>query len=125
MMQFKDNEAEQTFEWNRNDCKDNPYALGIIRYAEQWANSMEAELNADPELTVANIAERTSHEADTEGITGYMYNCAVSILAGVWMHGEDLRRWHNLNVCPSEKGEQANRDGGIFNSAILVCTGGK
>ncbi len=124
-MQFKNDEMQQTFAWNVNDCKDNSYVAGILRHAERWADLMEARLTENPELTVADIAEATSHEADTEGITGNMYNWAVKILAGVWIHGEDLRQWHNLDVCPSEKGEQANRDGGIFNSAILVCTGGK
>jgi hypothetical protein len=123
IVQFKNDEMQQTFAWNVNDCKDNPYVAGILRYAEQWADLMEVRLAENPELTVADIAEKTSHEADTEGITGYMYNCAIRILAGVWEHGEDLRRWHNLDVCPGEKGEQANRDGGVFNSAVLVYNG--
>ena len=123
VMQFKNDEMQQTFTWNVNDCKNNPYVAGILRYAERWADLMEVLLAENPELMVADIAENTSHEADTEGITGNMYNWAVKILAGVWIHGEDLRRWHNLDVCPDERGERANLDGGIFNSAVLSYNG--
>ena len=44
---------------------------------------------------IEDIAKELSHKADTEGITGFMYGCAVSILLQCWEYGEELRRWHN------------------------------
>lgn len=73
------------------------YGSGVVRYAARWAALMEERMCA----TVAPLeacVESTSHEADTEGITGFMYGCAVGVLAKVWRHGEALRRWHNLST---------------------------
>jgi len=61
---------------------------------------------------VIDIADRTSHEADTEGITEFMYGAAVSILSSCWAHGEKLRVWHN---------KKYNHEGaGVVNPAILT-----
>ena len=57
------------------------YGLAIFSYAERWADLMEAGLEADPNTDFAELAERTSREADTDGITGFMYGAAVSVLA--------------------------------------------
>lgn len=70
-----------------------PYGRRCYTYAAQWASLMEKEIAAGK--TVAAIAKETSHAADTDGVTGFMYGCAVSILAHRWEHGEDLRQWHN------------------------------
>ena len=66
------------------------YGSGVIRYAERWANMMEKEMENGKNL--ADIARATSYMADTEGITGYMYGCAVSMLSLVWEHGKELKR---------------------------------
>jgi len=71
------------------------YSAAVYQYAERWANLMEEGLKKEGVL-VADIAEKTSREADTEGITGFMYGAAVATLSSVWVHGEQLRRWHNL-----------------------------
>lgn len=58
------------------------------------------------------VKQYDKHEADTEGITGYMYGCAVSILSQCWKYGEYLRKWHN---------KEYNYDGdGVVNPAILT-----
>jgi hypothetical protein len=73
---------------------------------------MEGGIAAGKEIK--DIASETSHLADTEGITGFMYGAAVSILAQCWIHGEELRKWHN--------GEY-NYDGeGTVNPAILTIS---
>lgn len=72
--------------------------------------------------TVAVCAKEMSHLADTEGITGFMYGCAVSILSQVWVHGEELRRWHNIETQIKDEGEKANESGGVLNPALL-CVG--
>ena len=65
-------------------------------------------------ISVAGCAEEASHIADTEGITGFQYGCAVGILSQVWVHGEKLRRWHNLDRQIGNEGELANEKGGVM-----------
>lgn len=88
-MKLKNKEGWEQFVTINND----PYSSGVVRYAERWANMMEEELESGK--TLIEIADTTSSKADTEGITGYMYGCAVSVLSQVWEHGEELRKWHN------------------------------
>lgn len=92
------------------------YGLACFSYAERWADLMEGEMEANPDADFAEMAKRTSHEADVEGITGFMYGMAVSILAKCWAEGELLRRWHN-----GEYGVKPEDDkGGVVNPAILT-----
>lgn len=72
------------------------YGWGVIAYAERWARLMQVEINAGKKLE--DIADTTSREADIDGITGFMHGAAVSVLATSWVHGEQLRRWHNLDT---------------------------
>lgn len=95
-----------------------PYGSGIYRYAAKWASLMERELLAGKKLT--DIAKATSHKADEEGITGFMYGAAVSVLSLCWEHGEELRRWHNLDTQIGTEGERANESGGVLNPAALL-----
>lgn len=61
---------------------------------------------------IVDIADSTSREADTEGITGFMYGCAVNVLSQLWEYGEELRKWHN---------KEYNYEGdGVVNPAILT-----
>jgi hypothetical protein len=95
-----------------------PYGRGVITYAERWADAMEAAMASGESLE--ECADRTSHEADTEGITGFMYGAAVHTLATSWEHGDRLRRWHNLDTQIGTEGERANESGAVLNPAILV-----
>lgn len=93
------------------------YGAGVIDYAERWAELMEAEINArreqhSVETTLKDHANRLSHEADTDGITGFMYGAAVHTLSEVWLYGEELRRWHNREY--DDGGE------GTVNPAIMT-----
>lgn len=91
---------------NSND----PYSMGVVRYMKKWAELMESKIAAGAK--VVDIADATSHEADTEGITGFMYGCAVRALSEFWEYGEELRKWHN---------KEYNYDGdGVVNPAILT-----
>jgi hypothetical protein len=100
-------------------CANNqdPYGSGVVRFAERWAVLMQQKLTEGN--SVSEIADDASREADTEGITGFMYGCAVQMLAGCWVHGEELRRWHNLDTQIGTEGESANTDGGVLNPALL------
>ncbi len=72
------------------------YGGGVMSFAERWARLMEGRMaNGD---TLEACADEASSLANNEGITGFMYGCAVSILSQVWIHGDQLRRWHNLKT---------------------------
>lgn len=94
-----------------------PYGGRVVSYSEDWANLMEARMALGEKI--AAIAQPTSQEADTDGITGFMYGCAVSGLAKFWEHGEALRLWHNLDTQLGKEGEKANESGGVLNPALL------
>lgn len=102
------------------DHNTDPYGAACVRYAERWADLMEQRMANDAELE--DIAKEASHEADTEGITGFMYGYAVQILAGCWKHGERLRKWHNLDTQLGTEGIKANEDGGVLNPALLCIS---
>ena len=97
------------------DKNNDPYGRACFTYAERWADLMEKQIEESEETSFAVIidnAKRLSHEADVEGITGYMYGCAVNILSQCWQYGEELRRWHN-----KEYGYEGD---GVVNPAIVT-----
>ena len=98
------------------------YGAAINRYANKWATMMEERIHDGKKLS--DIAKELSHAADTYGITGFMYGCAVATLAKVLVHGEELRKWHNLDVQIGIGGEKSNEIGGVLNPALL-CVGAK
>jgi len=105
-MQFTDEAGWK--EGLKNNTDD--YGRGVYVFAERWANTMEREIAKGKRL--ADIAQDTSHEADTDGITGFMYGCAVNILTHCWVHGEELRKWHN---------NRFNHSGdGVVNPAVIT-----
>jgi len=112
-MSLRDNEG-----WKKI-CEKNTDSYGgtVIIYAERWAQLMEVRKASGEQI--ADIAEECSHLADIEGITGFMYGCAVGILSKVWLYGEELRVWHNLDTQISNEGELANKSGGVLNPALL------
>ena len=115
-MKFKDGAARKRFDESVRVNVD-PYGARVVSYSKDWAEMMEREFAQGQALI--DIAEKTSREADTDGITGFMYGCAVALLADCWVHGEELRRWHNLHTQIGYEGEEANRQGGVLNPALL------
>lgn len=95
-----------------------PYGGEIVRYSEAWADMMESAIERGE--AVEQCAEKTSRDADTSGITGFMYGCAVKSLAHFWIHGEALRRWHNKETQIGTEGDRANESGGVLNPALLT-----
>lgn len=90
------------------------YGKAIYDYANRWADMLEAEIDKgrDPAEVIIELAEKTSSDADTDGITGFMYGAAVAIISDCWIFGEILRKWHN---------KQYDYDGnGVVNPAILT-----
>ena len=97
------------------DKNDDSYGRACFTYAERWAEMLEHEIekyNGAPVQAIIDNAERCSHEADEEGITGFMYGCAVNILSQCWEYGEYLRKWHN---------KEYGYDGdGVVNPAVMT-----
>jgi hypothetical protein len=102
------------------EANQDPYGSAVVRFADKWARLMQVRLRAGGKLD--EIADAASHDADDEGITGFMYGCAVSLLSRCWERGEALRQWHNLKTQIGDEGERANESGGVLNPALL-CAG--
>lgn len=112
-LDIKDAAKWRSFITNNSDT----YGSACVRFADAWGRLMQARMAGGESL--ADVAEACSHEANTEGITGFMYGAAVSVLAECWEHGEELRRWHNLDTQIGNEGERANESGGVLNPAML------
>lgn len=82
-------------EWEKGySAQESGYGRAVFEFADTWARLMEREIAAGATLPL--VADECSSAADAGyGITGFMYGCAVSILASAWVHGDELRRWHN------------------------------
>lgn len=115
-MEMKDAEAQALWDKGLANNTD-PYGARIYSYAQDWADLMEARMAKGENM--GRIAKETSDQADTDGITGFMYGAAVTILAASWVHGDQLRRWHNLDTQLGDEGERANAEGGTLNPAVL------
>ena len=115
-MKLKQGTEQEYAEYKEKNS--DPYGGAVVRYSEAWADLMESKLANGEKLV--DFAEKTSHEADTEGITGFMYGCAVGGLAKFWEHGEELRKWHNKEVQIGDEGDKANENGGVLNPALLL-----
>lgn len=105
---------DETLWNNQKEINTDPYGAGILRYAKNWALLMQTKIDTtkDIQFQVAAIAKKTSHEADIESITGFMYGAAVSVLSSCWIYGEELRKWHN-----KEYGYEGN---GTVNPAVIT-----
>ena len=97
--------------WNKSrEANTDPYGKAALDYAEGWAKLMQIEISKGNKLV--SVAEKTSHELGFMGITGFMYGCAVNLLSQCWIHGEELRKWHNK--------EYGHEGDGVVNPAVLT-----
>ena len=102
--------------WNEfKDANTDGYGGAIVDYAQRWARLMQARMAGGQELE--DIAQATADEADTDGITGFMYGAAVSTLSKCWKHGDRLNRWHNRKYGVEESN-------GTVNPAIVTISVG-
>ena len=113
-MEFKDEEGKKAWDKMVEINSKDPYGNGVVKYARRWAKYMQ-HLIAEGK-TVIEIAEKASHDCDIEGITGFMYGCAVKALAQSWKYGEELRKWHNKDY-----GYEGD---GVVNPAVLTANVG-
>ena len=112
IIEGKEKEYKEWFDKNSD-----PYGRACFTYAERWAEKLENVIESstdEPMKAVIDNADRLSHEADVEGITGFMYGCAVNILSQCWKYGEELRKWHN---------KKYNHEGdGVVNPAVFTIS---
>ena len=111
-MKFKDEQSKENYNKGLAAQEADAYGVRCFTYAMEWADLMEKALPNGPDDTFPKVAKETSHEADTDGISGNMYGQAVRILSGLWVHGEALRKWHN--------GEYGHHGEGVVNPAVLI-----
>lgn len=83
----QEKDYEKFVEVNSHDF----YSYGVITYMNRWVELMEKEIEQGKK--VEEIADYTSRAADTDGITGFMFGCAVNALSKFWEYGEDLEKW--------------------------------
>lgn len=81
-------------EWLMENSSD--LGIGALAYAQRWAELMEKDLSVsqDAYTTIMDFAFQTSIDADTDGITGGMFQHAVKYLASCWAHGDILKDWY-------------------------------
>lgn len=113
-MKIKNQELFETFV--RENSGDD-YGREILEFSERWALLMEMELAQGK--SIEQMADLCARDADTNGISGFMYGCAVDFLSKVREHGEELRIWHNLDSQIGNEGETANREGGVLNPSLI------
>lgn len=105
----KEKDYEEFVKLNSNDG----YSYGVVKYMKRWADLLENKIGQnDPKTIIIEYADKLSFEADIEGITGFMYGCAVQALDNFWEYGDILRAWHNKQY--GYEGE------GTVNPAVLT-----
>ena len=78
ILKGKEQEYKDWYEKNSDT-----YSRACFTYAERWAELLEKEIeesDKDTKEVMKQYAEKYSHDADIEGITGFMFGMAVQIL---------------------------------------------
>ena len=110
-MEFAGKEGEKTWE-ELVKTNNKPYGAAIMKYARLWAKYMQVLISEGKQID--EIAKETSAICDLEGITGFMYGCAIDALSKSWKYGQELKKWHNK--------EWGYEGGGVANPAIISVT---
>lgn len=66
-----------------------PYATAAFDYAQRWARTMEARMEAG--ATLASCHKQAGDDADVYGLSGHQQGWAAGLLCRVWAHGNELR----------------------------------
>lgn len=119
-MKIKNGEEEAYKRYKESNNED-PYSARIVSFGEEWARLMEAEMGSGKELT-SEMMDRCAGQADTDGITGFMYGAAASALSHFWEHAEKFQVAFNTQYMPKEKAEELakTRPGATVNPAIIT-----
>lgn len=87
--------------WDRWKKKNNhdDYSSTTVAYTERWGRLMQIQIKQGTQLD--RVAETFSQTANVDGITGYMFDYAISALKEHWVHGAELRRWYDKAISPT------------------------
>lgn len=97
-----------------------PYSKCVVDVGEAYAVALEPRIEAGEKI--GDIAKEVFTEVDRRegfGITGFMYGAMMAALSHFWIHGEELRKRHNIDTQIGDEGEKANETGGVLNPALL------
>lgn len=75
-------EFKQFVEINKDE-----YGKSTVEFSIRWADLMEKE-----KTLTKSRAKELSYKADTDGITGFMYDMARQFLHKYWEYGEKLTK---------------------------------
>lgn len=76
------------------------YSKLLFDFAEKWATNMEIYMKEGK--SIAECAEQAKQDYGDPLAAILLHNGAVSLLNLIWVHGEDLAKWHNENYCATE-----------------------
>ena len=87
VLQVTDRKAWDDWHANNRDG----YGDAIFRTADNWGRAMQKHLN-EHEAISQKQAEQLLRDVDDEGITGFMFSAAKSMLQQLWIHGDLLTK---------------------------------
>lgn len=114
---FLNEQKKSEFEHGLSKNQD-PYGFGCYKYGCNWAALMEERVKAGE--SIAECWRDCGSEADTEGVTGFMYGMAAAMISDIWVHGEEFRRAYNTGMQVGTEGDRANARGSVLNPALLA-----
>jgi len=108
-IEFKDDKAEKVWA-NYVGKNQDSISKGVINYADRWMKCMQYYIFQG--ASVAESAQMSECDADFEGMSGFSFGWALSVIAEVWKYGDELAEWHNAKF--NYKGKD------VVNPAILT-----
>lgn len=83
------------------------YSKRCVDYARDWGRLMQVQLSRGK--TIAQCADKMGTLADHDGITGFMYGAAASILCTCWARGDALSAWRDSEKHKQKEGNDGNK----------------
>lgn len=83
-----------------NGVKYHIYSKLLFDFAEKWATNMEGYMEQGQ--TVAECAEQAKQDYNDPLAAILLCDGAVSLLNLIWVHGEELAKWHNEQLCATQ-----------------------
>jgi len=76
------------------EINSNPIGLRIIKFTEGWARLMQMLMQKGATLDDCLYEAKDLADMDST-LSGGAFGFAVFVLSETWVHGEELRKWHN------------------------------
>ena len=90
----------------------------VVPFADAWARLIQLEMAQG--MSLSDAAKATRNEAGFEPLTVGEYVYAIRLLADIWVHGKELRRWHNLKYLSVEEAYAADAQNSTVNPATMT-----